>query len=235
MRTQLESNESTYFFDAGEKNWEGVYYSSAAPFADKWLVSRHRDVEILEVKNNRLFFSIPSMPHPSQLDSSGVVSFYEDHDKNIWMGLVNERGIVCWHTSNNSFSVYSQKDTGKNYCPLRHLSYAAEDAKGNIWMGYDKGGIAIFDKEQNRFVAIPSSGENSISNVAVSGITSDRQNLWISTSAGLFQYNEPANSYRVFTRKEGLPSNFVKSIIADDAGHVWMGFEGRSGRSEYFV
>ena len=226
MRTHLERNESTFFFDAGEKNWEGVYYSSAAPFADKWLVSRHRDVEILEVKNNRLFFSTPSMPHPSELDSSGVVSFYEDHDKNIWMGLVNERGIVCWHTSNNSFAVYSQKDTGKNYCPLRHLSYAAEDAKGNVWMGYDKGGIAIFDKKQNRFVPIPSSSENSISNAAVSGITSDGQNLWISTSAGLFQYNEPGNSYRVFTRKEGLPSNFVKSIIADDAGHVWMGFEG---------
>jgi ligand-binding sensor domain-containing protein len=226
VQSQLQSGESRYFFDTGEKRPGGVYYSTALPFGDNWLLSRHHDVEILQFKNNRPFFSSSGVPHPAIFDSSGVISFYEDRDKNVWIGLVNDGGIVCWHTNDNSFSVYSQRDTGKSYCPLRHLSYATEDDKGNIWMGYDKGGIAIFDKKQDRFVAIPSREKNSIANIVVSGIACDRGSIWISTNYGLIQYNETSNSYRVFTRKDGLPSNFVKSIIADNAGNVWTGFEG---------
>ncbi|HEY2727625.1 MAG TPA: two-component regulator propeller domain-containing protein, partial [Parafilimonas sp.] len=227
IQTQLIENQSKYFFDSGKNFPGGVYYSSAFPYKQKWLLSRHHSIEFLQFKNRLPVFSSINFPHPSKLDSSGIVSFYEDDDKNIWMGLTDDRGIICWHANNNSFSVYSQKDTGKNYCPLRHLSYAAEDGKGNIWMGYDKGGISIFDKKQNRFVGIPSQEKNSISNVSVLGMINDHHgNIWIATNTGLIQYNETKNNYRLITRKNGLPSNFVKSITADKAGNVWAGFEG---------
>jgi anti-sigma regulatory factor (Ser/Thr protein kinase) len=51
-------------------------------------------------------------------------------------------------------------------------------------------------------------------------------NLWIATNAGLIRYDETKNQYKEFTRKDGLPSNFVKSIIIDGSGNVWTGFEG---------
>jgi ligand-binding sensor domain-containing protein len=226
VQTKLATNESHYFFDSSEKNSGSVYYTAAASFRDRWLISRHHNAEVLQFKNKRAFFSPIRFSHSAKLDSAGIVSFYEDRDKNMWMGLVNDGGVICWHTDDNTFSVYSQKDTGKNYCPLRHLSYATEDDQGNIWMGYDKGGVSIFDKNRNRFVPIPLKAKNSFANVAVLGIASTQDNLWIATNTGLIQYNEKTDSFKVFTRKDGLPSNFVKSLIADDAGNLWTGFEG---------
>lgn len=226
IQTRLSNNQSRYFFDSAKKNSGGVYYSAAFPFQEKWLLSRYHDIEFLQFKNHHPVFSSFVLSRPVKLDY-GIVSFYQDRDKNIWIGLVNDGGIACWNTGNDSFVMYSQRDTGKHYCPLRHFSCAAEDDDGNIWMGYDKGGISVFDKTQNLFVQIPSIENKAITNASVSGMVNDHHgNLWIATNTGLIQYDETKNTYKLITRKDGLPSNFVKSITSDDAGNIWTGFEG---------
>lgn len=221
IQTQLTNNASQYFID--KKN----YYTTAFPINGKWIVSYSYGIEFWKIKNNRIIRSPFVSPHPAILDSKGVVSFYKDRDKNIWMGLLDDAGIVCWHTSDNSFTSYSQKNTGKNYCPLRHFKYALEDSKGNIWMGYEKGGISIFNKQQQRFFSPPAFEKNSINNVDVTGMINDYKNhLWIATNTGLFCYNESKNKYQLFTRKDGLPSNDIWGIEEDESGNIWAGFEG---------
>jgi ligand-binding sensor domain-containing protein len=221
IQSQLINNASQYFI--GKK----IYYTTAFPFDDKWIVSNSSRIEFWKITNNRLTHFPFVSPHPSILDSTGVVSFYKDHDKNIWMGLFNDAGVICWHTWNNSFNYYSQKNTGKTYFPLRHFKYAMEDNKGNIWMGYEKGGIAIFNKKQQRFVSPPAFDKDSINNVAVTGMINDLQNhLWIATNTGLIRYDESENFYQRLTRKDGLPSNDVSGIEQDESGNIWAGFEG---------
>lgn len=221
IRSQIPDNSSRYFIDKGK------YYSAAFPFNDKWLISRRHNIEFLQIKNNQFIFSSLVSPHPSILDSIGTVSFYEDNNKNIWIGLENDAGIVCWHTLNNSFDLYSQKSKGKNFCPLRHFRYAAEDSKKNIWFGYEKGGVAIFDKQQQRFILPPVFKKESINNVVVSGMINDSKNhLWIATNTGLIKYDELKNSFQRFSRNEGLPSNNILGIQQDESGNIWAGFEG---------
>jgi hypothetical protein len=58
----------------------------------------------------------------------------------------------CWNKNDNTFTKYDQYQSGKYYFPLRHFSCAAEDDEGNIWMGYDKGGITFFDTISKEFV-----------------------------------------------------------------------------------
>ncbi|HEY2726623.1 MAG TPA: two-component regulator propeller domain-containing protein, partial [Parafilimonas sp.] len=221
MLSHFTNNASRYFVD------NNSYYSTVYPFNDKWFVCRNHRLKFLQIKNNRFIFSAFIVPHPSMFDSSDVVSFYKDDNKNIWMGLSNDAGIVCWHTVNNSFTFYSQKSKGKNFCPLRHFRYALEDNKKNIWFGYEKGGIAIFDKQRQRFISPPRFKKDSISNEVVSGMIDDHKNhLWIATNAGLIRYDELSKSYQRFSRKEGLPSNDIFGIEQDEAGNIWAGFEG---------
>ncbi len=221
IRSQLINNSSKYFIDNTR------YYTAGFPFNNQWLVCRSHHVEFLQVKNNQLIFSEFTSPHTAILDSSDVVSFYKDDDKNIWMGLSNDAGIICWNTSNNNFHIYNQKSKGKNFCPLRHFRYAIEDSKKNIWFGYEKGGIAIFDKQRQQFISPPLFEKDSINNVVVSGMINDNKNhLWIATNTGLIRYDELKNSYQRFSRKEGLPSNNVLGIEQDATGNIWAGFEG---------
>ena len=58
IQTQLANNQSQYFFYSFEKNSGGVYYASAFALRDKWLLSRHHDIEIVAFKNPHLLYLI---------------------------------------------------------------------------------------------------------------------------------------------------------------------------------
>lgn len=203
------------------------FYTSAYPYGNKWLISTSTNLGFYNLENgqvNRLPFI---SPHPAILDTVGVVAFFKDKSGDIWMGLLNDAGIVCWHTGNNTFDYYSQKGKGKNYCPLRHFKYATEDDKGNLWMGYEKGGIAVFNQLEKKFIIPQTLQNSSISNLLVNGIINDhRDHIWIATTAGLIKYNYENDSFQRLTRKQGLPSNNILGIMQDGSGNLWAGFEG---------
>lgn len=222
--TNLKTNVSSFF------NGNQEYYTRAIPLNGKWFVSGTTKSELWKFMGERIIYSPLPSPHPGILDSNNVVGYYKDSRNIIWMGLVNDAGIVSWNTSNNTFTCYSQKGKGDNYCPLRHFKYADEDDLGNIWMGYEKGGIALFDRKLNRFVSLPAFTNDSLNNIVVTGIINDRHGqFWIATNTGLICYNESAKDYTVFSRKSGLPSNNITGIVKDKAGNIWLGFEGALG------
>ena len=223
IRTQLANKKSSYLID---KTHDG-YFTAIIPFENEWVVSRYNGVEFMQIKKNLLLFYPFLAVHPAVLDSSKVISFFQDNKKNIWIGLADDRGIVCWHTSTGTFDCYNQKAQGRNYCVLRHFKYAFEDQNGNIWMGYEKGGISIFDNQRQQFISPPLQAKDPINNVAVSGMINDRRNhFWIATNTGIIKYDEVQKTYQRITRKDGLPSNDVLGIAQDGAGNIWLGFEG---------
>jgi len=223
----INKNSTEYFFNKINNQFSGIYFSAFYPYKNYWLASTPIKLYIAVQKNNYLLPEAFNFKQAATLDSTGVFAFYQDKKNNIWMGLYNDAGIVCWHTNSNQFEFYSQKDTGKYYCPLRHFKYATEDNNGNIWMGYEKGGLAIFNVQLQKFIPLPFDKNNSFGNVAVSGmLNDDKGNLWIATNAGLICYNQNTKSYTILVRKSGLPSNLMESIQKDEDGNLWAGFQG---------
>ena len=47
-------------------------------------------------------------------------------------------------------------------------------------------------------------------------------NLWIATSQGLVWLNPDNNKWRVFTEKDGLPSNNILNTVEDKDGNLWI-------------
>lgn len=221
LRADLSTSSSVNFFKSN------TYIANAFPMKDHWLVANNNRLETWDIKDNTFTRKNMQVAFPAILNKEGVYSFYKDHQQAIWMGLFNDAGIICWHTKDNHIDWYSQQGKGKNYCPLRHFKYAMEDSKGNIWMGYEKGGIAIFDKQAGIFISPPAFGKIAINNMAVQGMVNDnRQHLWIATNNGLLCYHETTGTYQRLTRQNGLPSNNVLSLAKDNTGTIWAGFEG---------
>jgi len=48
------------------------------------------------------------------------------------------------------------------------------------------------------------------------------QVLWISSYEGLIRFDTRTQTGQVFTTREGLPSNTVYAIVADEAGYLWL-------------
>lgn len=56
--------------------------------------------------------------------------------------------------------------------------------------------------------------------------------VWAGTSGGVLRYDQQTQSYARFTRRDGLPGNFILSLAADANGHLWFGTNAQ-GLSRY--
>jgi serine phosphatase RsbU (regulator of sigma subunit)/ligand-binding sensor domain-containing protein len=70
-------------------------------------------------------------------------------------------------------------------------------------------------------------------------IVSQNDNLWISTSHGLYQFNKKMNLFKHFTEKEGLCNNNIFSMVNDKRDNLWLatmrGLSKFNTQKEYFT
>lgn len=66
---------------------------------------------------------------------------------------------------------------------------------------------------------------NTISSNSVSSVTEDRKgNLWFSTDrGGICKYMKETNSFKSYSKNEGLPDDVTYKIIEDNEGLLWFG------------
>lgn len=170
------------------------------------------------------------------LSSDLIYSLLEDKKGRIWLATY-EHGInlivqggdeVRFVNSNNSFRNYPSGSW-----KVRHLQ---EDAEGKIWIATTNG-LVIFnpDKRNSNGYTFKTYGKvpgdkTSLGNNDVQYIHRDGKNgMWVATSGGglnkVTQLSEKGLKVKVFTMEDGLPSDYILSIVEDNAGNFWLGTE----------
>ena len=102
-----------------------------------------------------------------------------------------------------------------------------QDVAGYLWFGTFENGLARYDGRSFQRPALP----DSLVNCAVPKIHQDRRGaMWIGTDEGLVRLKyDPATgdtTLEVFTTANGLPDNYVTSILEDSSGVLWIGTRG---------
>src|SRR5260370_39857306 len=91
-------------------------------------------------------------------------------------------------------------------------------------MGYDKGGIEVFNKLSQTFTPLPIPSSDQLNKDAFHDMLNDHQaHIWITTSDGLVKYLPANNTYKRFTRRDGLASSVVFGLAMDKLGRLWLG------------
>lgn len=160
------------------------------------------------------------------LRSNGMFQIFEDSTGDIW---VSTRG-----TSSSSHGLARLKKGADRFVPLtaadgipdgKAPSSFAEDAYGNLWVGFYEGGAARFDGE--RFTEF---GQND--GLPATGLISDllldkKGRLWLSsTNAGLIRLDDSSAKKPVFVYlniSNGLSSNNIRTITEDRFGRIYTG------------
>lgn len=114
-----------------------------------------------------------------------------------------------------------QKENG---LPETNNFYAlVEDRQGRIWVGTDNKSVAVWNgaswKQYNQVNALL--GER-IFAMAVSPVTGD---VAIATSGGLTIYQPQTESWKDYTRAEGLTEDQIASLSFDRKGRLWVAFQ----------
>jgi ligand-binding sensor domain-containing protein/signal transduction histidine kinase len=94
---------------------------------------------------------------------------------------------------------------------------------GYLWLGTIEG-AARFDGA--RFAVFDNNNTPEFKSNQILSLAEDRAgSLWLgAVSGGLTRYAE--GRFRLYTKKDGLSSDFVRCLLADRAGNVWIGTRG---------
>lgn len=138
--------------------------------------------------------------------SNFIFDFLKDSDGDTWIGGVNG-DFLCYSDKNKQFKIYAEEP----------ISSFAELEPGQILIGTSYG-MSLLNKQTGEM-------KNLLTGILVQDILVQDKIVWICTSGGgLLEYNYATGELNKYTTENGLPSNFVNSIIISD-GYVWIGTE----------
>jgi len=203
--------------------------------------------EFLKPYNKNKFHSFP------------ILSMCEDSRGNIWLGTQGEGGIAVLKGKefNESISnIYknpwyynylTEKNEAFNIPALFEIKRLMSDTKGNIWVGAREGlskinyaeGLNSFDIKT--FTNFKNNAGEIIKN-PVFGIEEDRQgNIWAGYwDSGLLKisFDKNTNTYKTINYNpipndpNSLSNNFVRDVLEDSKGNIWVGTIGGLNKLE---
>lgn len=155
------------------------------------------------------------------LSQSSVVCILEDRYGFMWFGT--QDGLNKY--DGYKFKVYRNDPADKKSIPNNNIRCMLEDRAGNLWVGTVGGGLALYDRNTDSFIAIASAegGEEKIGAKIIKAIYEDRQrNLWVGTVSGFNVYNPKT--------KKLTPHSFlytqidnINCIYEDSYDNLWIG------------
>jgi signal transduction histidine kinase len=116
---------------------------------------------------------------------------------------------------------------GNNSISVNGVGGIFEDSRGMLYIGSWAGGLITFNpgKETFKIYRHRAKDSTSVSNDIVQNFLESKNGIiWFSTLGGGVNAFDPVKEkFRAFTTKEGLCSNNVVSITADNNGDYWVG------------
>lgn len=164
--------------------------------------------------NRRRFVRYPHVPtNPGILEQYQVKSIYEDAEGEMWFGTLGS-GLLRRDWEKQAFIYYRN---------LSSVWSITSDANHDLWIGGD--GLHRFDRRTQTFTACPRD-EKTRQRIAgfVYSVYADSQGyVWMGTfGSGFYRYDPRTDELIAFTDRDGLPNNFVKGILPDGRGNLWL-------------
>ena len=175
-------------------------------------IGTHRGVSRFDGKSFRHFRPEEGLaPHPI-LSTLPVLSILEDSRGDLWFGT----DLAGVNRFNGKGFMHYGKEEGLSHAAILCM---AEDNDGYIWFG-TRDGLTRYDPSSNH--------QGSFSHFLtdqglwVGSMLEDKMgNLWFGTTNGAYVYD--GQSFRLYTRQQGLASHGVSCMLEDSEGNIWFG------------
>jgi ligand-binding sensor domain-containing protein/anti-sigma regulatory factor (Ser/Thr protein kinase) len=165
----------------------------------------------------------------STLLSDQILSLYEDHFRNIWIGT-DEGGLYRYDRSKNSFKRYCYDSGNPSSMTGNRISAIYEDKRGAFWVGAE--GLNKFDRETGTCIHFKHNPDDplTIADNVISFIYEDnRGNLWVGTSGGLDLLDRKTGYFKHFSHNKSansISSNALSCMFEARDGTLWFGTSG---------
>ncbi|MBP7864587.1 MAG: response regulator [Acidobacteria bacterium] len=160
---------------------------------------------------NGAFTSRYLLNRPSEC---AVYSINEDLEGSLWVGTWG--GL--YQFKDDKFALYNRR----NGLPVDAVRSLFQDRSGRIWVGTVGGGLLEWKDGRIRTVRL---SEKDVSDSVLSMAESPDGTLWLGTyTTGLYALR--GDTVTCYTDRLALPRKLVRAVLADAAGHLWVGIDG---------
>ena len=162
------------------------------------------------------------------LSHSKVNCIYQDRRGLIWFGT-NE-GLDKY--DGYDFHTYQLDPDNPNSISANLIRCIFEDSQDRFWVGTEAGGLNLYDRSHNRFLAFnnDSTSELILSSSDVNDILEDRQgNIWLGTGSGIEVINIDKKTVYHFQPYPDMGQsdfNQVNVLYMDRDDNIWVGTNG---------
>lgn len=139
--------------------------------------------------------------NPNSIIDNTVWSILEDNTGKLW--LATNEGISLFDPTSNTFkSIVHDPQNPESLASDRVMSFL-QDSQNRIWVCTLKGGVNLFDPENNSFTHIQEK-DGLISNDVKTIVEDNKGTMWISTNKGVSSYNPATGAIINYTEKNWL-------------------------------
>ncbi len=162
--------------------------------------------------------------YKSNAESNGSITsdyiqcIFEDKNGQLFIGTYFG-GLHLFDRTNKTFTPVRKSKTGNTSIIGNNIISITQDKDGNTWIGTDDGGLNKLNASTGEFEHYFHQ-DNKKPDIRVL-FTDSKGNLWAGQT-GLYLYDKTANRFSTFTNAAGLASLFIKGIVEDNNGNLWI-------------
>lgn len=148
-------------------------------------------------------------------------SLIQDSKETIWLGT--RAGLRYKRKGDNRF--YSLHGHPVLHPYARYdVRVLLEDSRGNLWIGYNGGGLVLYDvagQKATRWAQVGETG-NPIGNI-ITSIAEDKKGvIWFSSYHGLAAYDYRTGTFTSYKDLQAMESLQISGLQVDDADRLWL-------------
>ena len=159
----------------------------------------------------------------SGLSDHFVNSIIRDEEGILWIGTTFG-GLNRFDPINRTCKSYRMYANDSSEPSSGDIGHIFEDKDGKLYLA-SSNGIYIFDKQSEKFTMFSEKFENdTLLKTHITDIYQDSSGVfWIGTlDFGLLRCDEQTGKINIFTKQDGLASNYICGIIEDQSGFLYI-------------
>ena len=164
----------------------------------------------------------------TSLNGNSVRDIFEDSKGRLWIGTW-DGGLNLMNRETESFRRFQFNPALENSLSDNTVNCIFEDSGGSIWIGTAGGGLNKYGGPSGEESFSVYRKEDGLSGDNVLGIIEDKSgDLWITTDNGLSLFDKEKNTFRTYSREDGLQDNEFtqKSYCITSEGIIYAGGTG---------